>query len=87
MSELFKDSDVSKPSPRLEWCKRHNLALGQLPDGTRFCAGRNAIGFGATHADAERECAEAMEITHWSIEDFAKAGVIMPEAATEEDWG
>lgn len=84
MSELFPDSATESKSPCLLWLEKWNLQIGQLPDGTRFCVGRNAIGYGKTHADAERECAEAMDVLHWSIEDFRKSGVMIPGATEEE---
>ncbi len=84
MSELFSESEVTKDSPRLTWLKQHNLALGQLPDGTRFCAGRNSIGYGDTHRDAELDYSESVDLEHWEITDFKRAGVVLPEE--REEW-
>ncbi len=83
-AELFPPAAVTQDSPRLAWLKRHNLALGELPDGTKICVGRHAIGYADTHKDAELECAEAMNVAHWSIEEFRKAGVMVPGNVEEE---
>lgn len=85
-SELFEPASVAVDSPRLTWLKRHNLSIGQLPDGTRFCVGRHAIGYGSTHLEAEQQCAEAEDITHWEAEEFTKAGVVLPTVIAEENW-
>lgn len=71
-------------SPRLTWLKLHNLALGELPDGQRFCAGEDLITHGDTHSDCEHKMAEELEIAHWSIAAFIRAGVVFPTAVEEE---
>ncbi len=92
MSDLFPASAMDSPSPRLVWLRKHNLALGELPDGTRFCAGKdNAIGYGKTHRDAELEYCEVHlvhngPIEHWSISEFNKAIAPVVKTEVEEVW-
>jgi len=86
VSELFKSSEVEHPSPRLIWLAAHNLAIGQLPDGTRFCAAIDRVTTGDTHKDCELKMATELEIEHWSLEDARKAGISMPEKVTTEVW-
>ena len=83
-AELFPDSAMSAPSPRLTWLKLHNLSLGELPDGTRFVASDQYITHAETHSDAEVKMAAIREVEHWSLAEFKKAGVKMPEKA--EEW-
>jgi hypothetical protein len=82
MSELFQVKESL--SPRLKWLKEFNATLAELPDGTRVCVGRHAIGYGDTHKDAELRFAEAEEIKHWSVTEFQKAGVVIPTEVEEE---
>ena len=83
-AELFPASAVTKDSPRLLWCKRHNLSLGQLPEGTKYCVGSIAVGFGTTLLEAEQDYCAATGEDHWEVEEFKRAGVKMPEKA--EEW-
>jgi len=83
-AELFPDSEVTALSPRLVWLKLHNLALGELPYGVRFCASKDCIKTGDTHSDCEMLMADELEVEHWSVTDFAKAGVVMPGNVQEE---
>ena len=71
-------------SPRLLWLKKHNLAIGELPDGERFCVGPDSVGYGPTHRDAELECAKAMQIEHWTITEFVKTGAVIAKDVKEE---
>lgn len=80
MSELFHESEVAKESPRLLWLRQHDLALGQLPSGTRFCAHALAIFTADTHKDCELKMATYLGTEHWELTEFKKAGVKMPEA-------
>lgn len=82
-SELFPDSSMASDSPRLIWLRKHNLALGELPSGQRYCASFEHIVHGETHRECEEFMARALDIHHWSIEEFAKAGVVIPEAGEE----
>lgn len=84
MDNLFPDSEITMESPRLKWLKKHNLAIGELPDGTRFCVGLFNTGYGSTHRDAELECAAAAEIEHYSITEFVKTGAVIAKDAQEE---
>ena len=86
MSELFPDSAMSAPSPRLTWLKLHNLSLGELPDGTRFVASDQYITHADTHSDAELKMAAILEVEHWSIEEFKKTGAVVPGKAESEEW-
>ena len=83
-AELFPESAMSAPSPRLTWLKLHNLALGELPSGTRFVASDQYITHADTHSDAELKMAAILEVEHWQTTEFKKAGVKMPEKA--EEW-
>lgn len=83
-AELFDDSAVQSFSPRLLWLKKHNLAIGELPDGTRFCVGLFNTGYSSTHRDAEPECAAAAEIEHYSITEFVKTGAVIAKDVQEE---
>lgn len=85
-SELFPDSSVIKLSPRLEWLKKYNFALGQLPEGQRFCACTSTVFVADTHKECELKMAEYLGVEHWEKSEFKKAGVTMPENM-EEDWG
>ena len=61
MTELFSDESVRKDSPRIVWLKTHNLALGELPCGTRFCASDQYI----THADTHSAAVFVSNFTKW----------------------
>ena len=50
-TELFPESTISVDSPRLKWLKKHNLAIGVLPDGKKFCVGIEAAGFGTSRPE------------------------------------
>jgi len=82
--ELFNAADVTMDSPRLAWLKRHNLALGELPDGMRFCASHSNITRGDTHKACELSMAKKLGISHWEVDEIKKAGVTMPENVVEE---
>ena len=84
MTELFSDESVRKDSPRIVWLKTHNLALGELPCGTRFCASDQYSTHADTHSDAELKMAAILEVEHWSIEEFKKTGAVVPGKA--EEW-
>lgn len=86
MSELFPEQAMSTPSPRLTWLYMHNLALGELPSGLRFCAASDRITTAHTHLDAELLMATELEVEHYSIEGARKAGVLMPGDVVEESW-
>lgn len=87
MSDLFPITESL--SPRLRWLKEHNLSLGELPNGQRFCVGLHGAGFGETHRDAELDYCEVSselvaKIQHWSVTEFQKAGVVIPTEVEEE---
>lgn len=84
MTELFPNSEMSSLSPRQRWLKEHNLALGELPDGKRFCAGEDRITHGITHKDCELLMARELEVEHWEVTEFKKAGVVIPGECEEE---
>lgn len=84
MTELFPDSEVTSLSPRQRWLKANNLALGELPDGKRFCAGEDRITHGDTHKDCELLMAMELEVEHWEIAAFKRAGVVIMGECEEE---
>ncbi len=85
MSELFEASAMSAPSPRLTWLRLHNLALGELPSGTRFVASDQYITHADTHSDAELKMAAILEVDHWTVDDARRCGVMVPGKAAEEE--
>lgn len=93
--ELFPLADMEKPSPRLKWLKANNLALGELPDGTRFCVGADGIGFADTHLDAEHKYCESCrsDVEHYSVSEFKSSTTPNPAqnitstpTSTIEEW-
>lgn len=72
MSELFPVESMLSPSPRLLWLREHNLALGELPDGKKFCVGEHATGFGNTHLEAEQDYCAVTALTHWEVHGIPK---------------
>lgn len=84
MTELFPKSAMAAESPRLLWLKSHNLSLGELPQGQRFCAHALAIFTADTHKNCELKMADYLGVRHWTVTEFEKAGVVMPEE--QEVW-
>ncbi len=76
--ELFTDSEMSRPSPKLRWHATNNVATGLLPDGQHFCVGTDVTGWGDTEQEAELDYCERMRaiecgVRHWSLAEFEKA--------------
>ena len=95
--DLFPASAMDSTSPRINWLMKHNLAIGVLPNGIKFCVGELGVGLGDTTKDAELEFTamyneDAAEnntstIEHWSVVDARKAGIVMPgDAQATEAW-
>lgn len=66
MTELFPESEVAMPSPRLAWLRQHGLTLRQLPNGKFECLFAEDIGRGD---DGDAACADLCNKTglrHWN---------------------
>lgn len=80
MSELFKESEVSKLSPKLEWMRRHGIVTGTDPfprvvDGKempRTTYAATIVTYAATEEDALLMLAEKLDIKHYKVEQHEK---------------
>lgn len=82
--QLFPDSVTAVYSPRLLWLKEHNLARGNLPNGTAFVVSEDCVTTGSTHEECELKMATLLEVKHYSVTEFEKATAAVVKV--EEDW-
>lgn len=65
-NELFSESEITMPSPRLAWLNEHGCALRQLDSGKWECAFMEDVGRGDTADEACIDLCLKTGIRHWN---------------------